>query len=130
MIDDSDSVASHFGVFDGATLVASAKLTYYDDVTTMPLGSYLPYDFTAEYPVALFSRLIIDDRYRGLGISKLLYNARMEAAAHAGAKSAMTAVNSSLWAFYRSRGFRAVCEFVEQEARLRRLHHKWMVKIL
>jgi GNAT superfamily N-acetyltransferase len=93
--DGHDEHATHWGVYDGNRLVASARLCLHDTLTEVPdarmfIGTAIP------SPAASMNRLVVLKSHRGQGIARPLDEARIEKAGELGARTVIiTPINVS-----------------------------------
>jgi hypothetical protein len=84
--DAFDDQGEHWAVSDGAMPVAAARLTIHSCLADVPnpevYSGVLPFDQPA--PIAAMARLVVEPRYSGSGLSRMLDVARLEFCASGG----------------------------------------------
>lgn len=87
--DQLDSESEHFVIFDGASVIAAARMSIHNKPEQIPdfeaIVSDIP-DWVPKFPLASINRLVVSERYRGRGAAKALDRARMKSAQISGAK--------------------------------------------
>jgi len=87
-IDDLDTNAIHWAVFDNKKIIASARLGLYSSFNDIPYMDMMnPYQSLLKLPVASLNRLVVSIDYRGQNISPLLDKIRVDEAAKMNAKT-------------------------------------------
>lgn len=86
--DEFDENAMHWAFFDHGTPVAAARLTIHSRLNLVPnpevFAAVLPPDLTG--PIAVLTRLVVDQRHRGQGLSTALDHTRIRSARSAGCR--------------------------------------------
>ncbi|MBB5061009.1 GNAT superfamily N-acetyltransferase [Granulicella aggregans] len=88
--DYHDEHASHWGVFDGSTIVAAARLCLHANLNDAPDGSMFAQADVA-LPVASMNRLVVLKTHRGLGIGGRLDLVRIQRAKEWNARTVIIA---------------------------------------
>lgn len=89
--DSYDATGCHFiATNDSGDIVGAARLHILDHVTALPhFSSIAAFGFPAETPIAYFSRVVVDPRYRGRRLSRELDEARLHLARERSARWAI-----------------------------------------
>ena len=109
-LDDYDLVARHWAFLCDGLPVASGRMTVHSTLSEVPASE----DFVGLFanqlptPIASLNRVVVEPRYRGLGLGPTLVEVRLRAAEEMGCGSAVAStVSGERWvAQLTSRGFR------------------------
>jgi GNAT superfamily N-acetyltransferase len=76
---DESSRTLHWGIFDDKRLIAASRLSIINNIVKLPYAEiFEEIDLNNTYEFGFYSRLVVHPEYRGLGLSKLLDEVRME----------------------------------------------------
>ena len=87
-LDEWDGTARQWAFLDGDAMVAAARLSIHEDLSTLPCGAeFRPYLGAMLAPCGYVSRLVVHPDYRGRGLAAFLDIHRLRAAREAGCRS-------------------------------------------
>ncbi len=94
VIDEFESAARHWAIFDGEVLAAAARLSIHEHLADVPEACCLSGVFAEAppAPIGFLSRLVVADAYRRCGLSRELDEIRIAAAEQAGCRSLLALV--------------------------------------
>lgn len=87
-VDDFDTDAIHYAVFDENKIIASARIGVYHSFEDIPYMDMMKkYKSLFELPVASFNRLVVGINFRRNGIAEILDKVRIDLAREYGVKT-------------------------------------------
>ena len=94
VIDSFEAIARHWMAFDGAQVIAAARLTIHDRVEDAPEAGCMVgvFERPPPAPIGFLSRLVVAPEYRRQGLGRKLDEIRIRAAEEAGCRCLLALV--------------------------------------
>lgn len=112
-VDPLDQTACHWVVTRHNAVVASARMSFHDTLESVPYASLVPDIYWSHYAhksIASINRLVVDPRFRGRGLAKLLDQARLDMAMSKGIDVVLAQPQITRLTALNKLGFSYVCE--------------------
>ncbi|MDB5240963.1 MAG: hypothetical protein JWP57_1588 [Spirosoma sp.] len=108
-----DHTACHWIITKNNRIVAAARMSLHDSLQNVPYASLLPDVYRPKYghkTVASINRLVVDPRFRGLGLARLLDQARLDMAQDKGVDYVLAQPQQTRLKALTKLGFSYICE--------------------
>ncbi|GAB4024248.1 GNAT family N-acetyltransferase [Spirosoma koreense] len=112
-IEAIDHTAHHWVVTKNNVVVAAARMSLHDSLEEVPYAALLPDSHRPRYQrkrLASINRLVVDPRFRGRGLARLLDQARLDMAASKGVDVVLAQPQLARLSALTKLGFSYVCE--------------------
>lgn len=112
-IEAIDYMACHWIITKNDRIVAAARMSFHDSLMNVPYASLLPELCRPKYTqktLASINRLVVDPRFRGLGLARQLDQARLNMAREKGVDYVLAQPQQTRLSALTKQGFQYVCE--------------------